>query len=60
MARALSCFAAGGAFLDQGSNPRLLRWRTDSLPLSHQGSPLKRFLILREKLSSDFEELSLK
>ena len=23
----------------QGSNPRLLHWQVDSLPVSHQGSP---------------------
>ena len=28
-----------GLFFDQGSNPCLLHWQTDSLPLSHQGSP---------------------
>ena len=28
-----------GIFLTQGSNPRLLHWQVDSLPLSHQGSP---------------------
>ena len=26
-------------FLTQGSNPRLLHWQEDSLPLGHQGSP---------------------
>ena len=26
-------------FLTQGSNPSLLHWQADSLPLSHQGSP---------------------
>ena len=26
-------------FPDQGSNPCLLHWQADSLPLSHQGSP---------------------
>ena len=30
---------ACGIFPDQGSNPFLLHWQTDSLPLSHQGSP---------------------
>ena len=25
--------------LEQGSNPCLLHWQVDSLPLSHQGSP---------------------
>ena len=33
-----SCSAACGIFLDQGSNPCLLHWLVDSLPLSHQGS----------------------
>ena len=28
-----------GVFLTQGSNPHLLRWEVDSLPLSHLGSP---------------------
>ena len=28
-----------GLFLGQGSNPCLLHWQMDSLPLSHQGSP---------------------
>ena len=36
----LSCSAACGSFLDQGSNSCLLDWQMDSLPLSHQGSPL--------------------
>ena len=31
-------FLLQGIFLDQGSNPRLLHWQADSLPLSHQGS----------------------
>ena len=26
-------------FLDQGSNPCLLHWQVNSLPLNHQGSP---------------------
>ena len=30
---------ACGIFLDRGSNPCLLHWQVDSLPLSHQGSP---------------------
>ena len=29
--------AACGIFLDQGSNPCILHWQADSLPLSHQG-----------------------
>ena len=28
-----------GIFLTQGSNPNLLHWQVDSLPLSHRGSP---------------------
>ena len=35
----LSCLTACGIFPDQGSNPCLLHWQVDSLPLSHQGSP---------------------
>ena len=35
----LSRSAAGGIFLDQGSNPCLLHWQVDSLPLSPQGRP---------------------
>ena len=30
-------FLLQGIFLTQGLNPHLLRWRTDSLPLSHLG-----------------------
>ena len=33
------CSEACGIFLDQGSNPYLLHWQTDSLPLGHLGSP---------------------
>ena len=46
MARGLSCSEACGIFLDQGSNPCLLLWQTDSLPLSHQGSPEGVHLII--------------
>ena len=35
----LTCSVACGIFPDQGSNPSLLHWQTDSLPLSHEGSP---------------------
>ena len=31
-------FLRQGTFLDQGSNPCLLHWQADSLPLSQQGS----------------------
>ena len=39
----LSCSASCGLFWEQGSNPCLLHWRVDSLPLSHQGSPATGF-----------------
>ena len=36
----VSChFLLQGIFLTQGSNPGLLHWQADSLPLSHLGSP---------------------
>ena len=35
----LSCSAACGIFLDQGSNLCPLHWQADSQPLRHQGSP---------------------
>ena len=35
----LHCFKSSGIFPDQGSNPFLLHWQVDSLPLSHWGSP---------------------
>ena len=39
VAHRLSCSAAYGIFLDQGSKPSLWHWQADSLPPSHQGSP---------------------
>ena len=39
VARGPSCSTACGIFSDQGSNPCLLHWPVDSLPLRHQGSP---------------------
>ena len=33
----LNCSEACGIFPNQGSNPCLLHWQVDSLPLSHQG-----------------------
>ena len=36
----LSCSAACGIFPDRGSKLCLLHWQVDSLPLSHQRSPL--------------------
>ena len=36
----VSChFLLQGIFPTQGSNPRLLHWQADSLPLSYPGSP---------------------
>ena len=39
MVHRLSCSAACGIFLDQGSNPCPLHWQVDSYSLYHQGSP---------------------
>ena len=39
-ARGLSCSAARGVFLDQGSNPCLLHWQMDSHPLYQKGSAI--------------------
>ena len=44
VAHRLSCFAACGILLDQGSNLCLLHWQADSLPLSHQGSLIFKLL----------------
>ena len=35
----LSCSVACGIFLDQSSNPCLLPWQVDSLPLRHWANP---------------------
>ena len=40
--------SACGIFPDQGSNLCLLPWQVDSLPLSHQGSPVIHFLVMRK------------
>ena len=45
----LSLSVAFGILPEQGSNPCLLHWRVDSLPLSPQGSPeTRRFLVEEE------------
>jgi len=44
----LNCSRAGGIILDQGLNPCFLHRQVDSLPLSHEESPL----ILFKKYSS--------
>ena len=41
--RGLSCFATCGIFQNQGSNPCLLHWPMDSLPLSHREAMLSGF-----------------
>ena len=41
---------ACGIFPDQGSNPCLLLWQVDSLPLSHQGSPQETCFYLNTML----------
>ena len=38
--RLKGCSLACGIFLDQESNPCFLHWEVDSLPLSHQESPI--------------------
>ena len=38
--------AACGIFLDLGSNPCLLHWQEDSLPLSQHGSPQEYIILL--------------
>ena len=48
----LSCSTACGIFLDQGSNPCLLHWQADSLPLSHQTSPPTGFFSTARKSPS--------
>ena len=45
----LSSSATRGIFPDQGSNPCLLNWQADSLPLNHQGSPTLMNLIKLRK-----------
>ena len=39
VAQGQRCSTTRGVFPGQGSNPCLLHWQVDSLPLSHQGSP---------------------
>ena len=39
----LSCSTACGILPDQGSNPCLLRWQVDFLPMSYHGSPGRCF-----------------
>ena len=55
MACGLSCSVACGIFPDQGSNPCFLHWQVDSLPLSHQGSPL--IMVLISLITNKVEQL---
>ena len=41
MAHGLSCTVARGIFSDRGSNLCFLHWQVNSLPLSHQESPVE-------------------
>ena len=45
VARGFSCSLVCDIFPDQESNPCLLHWQADSLPLNHQGSPVILVLI---------------
>ena len=49
VAHRLSCSTACGIFPDQGSNPCLLHWWADSLPLNQQRSPHDGFSCLMKK-----------
>ena len=46
----LSCSAAYGIFLEEGSNLCALPWWADSYPLHHQGSPKKNFFLSIKKV----------
>ena len=47
-------FILQGFFLTQVSNPSLLHWQEDSLPLSHQGSPANSGMHIRESYAIYF------
>ena len=51
MEHGLSCSVTCEVFPAQRSNPCLLHWQSDSLPLSHQESPLLFSLLLLFPLS---------
>ena len=45
-------------FLTQGSNPQLLNWQVDSLPLSHEGSLNNKMLFLKlDLVRTSFQSL---
>ena len=45
MVHGFSCPGVCGIYPDQGSNPCLLNWQEDFLPLSYQASPLQLSLL---------------
>lgn len=47
-----------GLFPEQGSNPHIVRWPMDSLPLSHEGSPA--FVLNNPLLVCIFSEMGFK
>ena len=49
----LGCSKACGIFLDQGSNPWVLHWQVDSLPLSPWGGPLAAYSLDKEACDND-------
>ena len=65
MVHGLSCSSAYGIFPDEGSNRHLLHWQVDSLPLSHQGSPITFFFkeifvyLAVPELSCSMQDLSV-
>ena len=56
----LSCSMSCGIFLDQGSNLCLLHLQVDSLPLSHQGSPVEPVLRVSIFLITQKQDLHLR
>ena len=46
MAQGLNCSSACGIFWKHASNPRLLHWKADSLPLSHHVSHWSSFFLI--------------
>ena len=57
-ANGLSCSAAYGIFPDQGLNMFLLHWQADSLPPSHQESPIANISYFCLVLSNSEDALS--
>ena len=59
VARSLSHFWACGIISDQRSNPCLLHWQADSLPLSHHGSPYVAFIFCHHNSAPRFSSVQL-